>query len=312
MWAVSSRSGYAHGGTGIAVDAKGNAYVTSKIKSGFGLFGDDIEVHGGTHGASVLVKYDHNGNAVWVNVIQTDKGLNLSSEVFISNGHIIMLGSVRSASQLGDLHIAEKGLFIASFDFMGNGLWVKSFPGSLDASYLVGATSGDGSIYLSGNRSEMDFGQGVMAGGAFVAKFDPLGDFLWAKPLDSPTYIRGIDVSSTGEVVIAGTKDSNDSTEDHLDLDGFSIPLDRSTGQAGFLAKIGAKLPSASLDISREGSDLIITYPSWEGAILESTEDLNADSWEPTGVPGHTPGGGRVTVLVARDVSKRFFRLRLK
>jgi len=102
-------------------------------------------------------------------------------------------------------------VFLAKLDASGAYLWGSSF-GDFDEQRGVSvAVDVFGNIVVAGMfASSIDFGGGSMvsAGGmdAFVAKFDPGGNYLWSKSMGDMVDQRAIGVAtdSSGNILLTG------------------------------------------------------------------------------------------------------------
>ena len=157
-------------GTGIITDANGNVYVIGSYESSTIAFqGNTLNRQNGTF----LVKYDPNGNVVWLDDLGSHAGYSLRSD---PDGNIYITGE--NAGQI----------FVAKYDSFGNEIWTKIWGvfGVRDGGEGI-SLDGYGNIYVSGGYSGTlelgtdTLGYGGVNGAAFIMKIDPSGNLIWAK-----------------------------------------------------------------------------------------------------------------------------------
>lgn len=112
--------------------------------------------------------------------------------------------------------------YLTKFDAAGNLIWARHFRNpfliSLTTNPSDFAVDNTGNVYCTGRFTDYnDFDPGPatytlnpVSGGVYVCKLDVNGNFLWAKQLsDSPGNAFTISLDNTGNVIIAGTFESN-------------------------------------------------------------------------------------------------------
>jgi hypothetical protein len=197
-WAVSAGGGTAQG---IAIDPAGNLLVTGRntVLNSSGGF---------------LAKYDTNG--VVLNAIQTATGTNVwnhGSGVAVDGaGNICLVGMFNGSATFGTNVLYQNGvsMFLAKYDTNLNLLWVTNSDGGEAFTYGI-AVDKDGDSYITGNFAGVTtFGSitvdsgGVNSDVAFIAKFDPTGNCLWAEDIGVSGSGFGIVVDSATNVLVTG------------------------------------------------------------------------------------------------------------
>jgi gliding motility-associated-like protein len=204
----------------VATDASGNVYLagytqsTTNIASG----GFQNTFGGGTYDV-FLVKFNAAGNRLWATYyggIGNDYYPCVTTD---TAGNVYLAGFTQSTTNIasgGFQNTFGGGLtdaFLVKFDSAGNRLWATYYGGPSDEQGLNVATDVSGNVYVAGyteSTSGIAFGgfQNTIGGyiDAFLVKFDPAGNRLWA------TYYGGtgsdfgfsIDTDTLGNIYLAG------------------------------------------------------------------------------------------------------------
>lgn len=188
----SGSASYSSDARAIAVDAAGNAYVTG------------ISVENGTDEDLTTIKYDPNGNELWVrnyNRIDTSKeravGMTLDA---IGNVYVACYSFYNNAGSI----IAVK------YDTDGNEQWVGVYPENNDDGSLAIGVDALGNVYIaatwSGNNNSYD--------DFHTLKFDTNGNLAWSRLYNGPANKgdRAIDlaVNAAGNVYVVGESYTSD------------------------------------------------------------------------------------------------------
>src|SRR6187399_944951 len=122
-------------------------------------------------------------------------------------------GTIDLDPGLGTFNLMSEGetdIFISKLDGSGNLVWAKAMGGiSYDSGESI-ALDASGNVYITGNFNEsMDFdpGEGVFnltETGGFISKFDPLGNFVWAKTIGGNGNNIALDIFGGGDIYITG------------------------------------------------------------------------------------------------------------
>lgn len=219
----------------VAVDGAGNVLVTGHFSGSVDFDPEgDGDVHDSVGGwDAYLVKFDFNGNFLWARTWggsgdETGTGLAVdgSGNAFVSGRY---RGTVDFDPGHGEYSRTSNNLyglnnaFLSKFDPDGNFVWARTWGGTGTAStgdeaYGVAADA-SGNAYVVGDFSSpsVDFnpGDGIdphannsITGffDAFLVKFAPNGDYLWAKTWGGDYYDDGprAAVDGSGHVYVAG------------------------------------------------------------------------------------------------------------
>jgi uncharacterized delta-60 repeat protein len=210
----------------IAVDSSGNVYVTGQ-STGLGTFGD-----------YATIKYDTNGNQIWVaryNGLEngSDKAFALAVD---SSGNVYVTGYSPGSG-------TDKDYATIKYDSSGNELWVKRYNGpgdGLDEARSL-AVDSFGNVYVTG----VSTGSGTYGDYATI-KYETNGNELWVARYDGPEFGGGdgaysLAVDSSGNVYVTGISQGSGSQGDYdtikYDSSGNQIWVMRYNGPGNDLDK---------------------------------------------------------------------------
>jgi hypothetical protein len=224
LWAKSA-GGYDQDiGNSIKADATG-IYLTGYFYSNAINFSSTVLIH--TTGSIVptfnmfLVKYDFNGNVIWVrksNGTGNDSGNSVTTDtagnVFVAGTFSSQTSSYGSVTLLNPDIYGTENAFIIKYDTNGNALWGKNYGSASGTLTSTEGEEGNGvatdatGIYFTGKfddlfivvGSDTLFNTGLNK--IFVIKYDEIGNVLWDKE-ERNTNDKGYNVvtDSTGAYV---------------------------------------------------------------------------------------------------------------
>lgn len=205
----------------VAVDASGNVILVGSFDS------DSITFDGTKYFKNIcqgcgwkdlfVVKFASNGNVLWA---KTAGGIDweYANDVATDNaGNIFVAGSFSSDTVTFDtVTIAmpnnNLSIFLAKFDAAGNLKWVRAYGSDLYNEATGVATDNNGNSYITGNFDDLMMSVGTYSlinngqTDAFLIKFDPNGNPLWAKNAGNLLfdYSKAVATDASGNVYITG------------------------------------------------------------------------------------------------------------
>lgn len=155
----------------MVLDEEGNVYVT-----------------GVSHGSITSVKYDFNGNLLWVDSLPTIDNLN---RVSISGGYALGLDKQRNLYVTGQQWNADSlSWYVIKYDSLGNRQWLRLAAVGRRTTFGIAVDT---------------FGNSYVFGGNEIFKFTTQGSRVWAQSYTTG-LIRAIALDSMGNVYVTGDK----------------------------------------------------------------------------------------------------------
>jgi len=190
------------GPSSAARDSDGNIYIAGTTTGSF----EGYTNAGGRD--TFLLKYDSNGNKLWVKQFRTDSEENEPRVAVDSSGNVYLAGNTTSGID-ENAPIGSEDFFLMKFDPSGNKQWTQQFGTTGWEKVMEVKTDPDGNIYLTGI---------VLVGGlygntnkgladAFLMKCDPTdGHRLWTEQFGSAAVDQGMDlaIDATGSHIYVG------------------------------------------------------------------------------------------------------------
>jgi len=288
LWARTWGGSDGESGNGIAVDGSGNTYVTGSFYGtvdfdpGAGVV-EHTSGNSGTSADAFLSEFGSSGNLVWVKT-WGGSWYGMHGRAVASNGSdaVCVTGSYWGTGDFDpsagvDEHTsAYDDIFLSMFDSGGAFLWARVWGGS-DADYGNGVACDDsGSAYVTGDFMNMvDFDPGAGedyhteagSGDVFLSRFDPDGNFLWARTwggADYPESASGVAVDDSGDVYVTGgfrgtvDFDPGPGVDEHTpDVAQFAdVFLSKFDSGGGFIRAVtwGGTFPDSARGVGVDGS----------------------------------------------------------
>ncbi|MBI3512165.1 MAG: T9SS type A sorting domain-containing protein [Bacteroidetes bacterium] len=216
LWAKSS------GGTGddrafsVNADTNGNVFITGYFQSPTITFGSSTLTNNGLRDV-FLAKYDSSGNDLWAKSAggtSYDMGNSVSTDI---SGNVLITGVFYSPTvTFGTTMLTNNGqenIFLTKYDSNGNVLWAKSAGGTTNDGSSSMSTDGNGNVFITGYfvSSTIAFGSDTLTNNGqvdiFLAKYDSIGNVLWAKSAGGPysDYGYSVNTDGNGNVFLSGS-----------------------------------------------------------------------------------------------------------
>jgi hypothetical protein len=218
LWAGSAGDAGNDYGYSVHADASGNAFVAGSFSSPTITFGANTLTNNGVCD-SYLVKYSSSGTALWATNPTGTGGDENWSVCTDANGNAYTVGDfVSSTLTFGNYTVTNTGacpLYLAKYDPSGNVLWVKSAGGTgYDYCNYVTVDNG-GNPIITGDFSSptIAFGTTTLTNkgnsDAYIAKYDPQGNPLWALSGGTLAYEKGYSLSADANSIYCTGNFSN-------------------------------------------------------------------------------------------------------
>jgi hypothetical protein len=197
----------------VAVDSKGNVYLTGAFQGSVNLGGGTVTSVGGFD--IYLTSFDSSGTYRWskhVGSTGEDRGVAVAVD---GSNNVIIAGYFSGTLSFGGSTLTSAGatdIFVAKFDASGTHLYSKSFGSTADDEATGVGVDVSGNIYLQGSFSgSVSFGGSTLTAKGtsdiFVVSFDPSLGHNWSQSFGCTgqgEYPSGIAVDSSGNVFITG------------------------------------------------------------------------------------------------------------
>jgi plastocyanin len=280
LWVHELGEGSFDEGLGIALDADGNAYVSGITG---GTLPGSLDSHVGAVGTSdvFVVKYDANGNRLWVHELGTssnDEGLGIAVD---ADGNAYLTGFTGGTLPGSpDQHVGGNDAFVAKYDSNGDRIWVHELGTRRgDVKGLGVAVDASGSAYVTGvTTARLPGSPQLQAGGddMFVAKYDTDGNRLWVRQLGTAEADDGfgIAVAADGDPYITGTTAGTLPSSPDANAGGYDVFLAKydPIGRRLWVHELGTASDEAgrAVAVAADGSAYVAGETS--GTLPESQE----------------------------------------
>ena len=212
VWVKNAGGNNSDYGTGISIDENGNCYITGYFE-GTATFGTTQLVCSGNTDVFVA-KYDTSGNLTWVKNFGEsiyDYGEGISAD---PNGNIFLTGRFVE-NPLPQFY--DSDIFVAKYNALGNLIWIKTVYGNSDDSGQSISADAYGNSYVTGHFSDFAvFGSIPLYSSGyedlFIAKYDSIGNCIWAEGYGDSEYDYGgfgISTDASGNSYITGSFHGN-------------------------------------------------------------------------------------------------------
>ncbi len=264
LWAKSEGGTNIDYCTHVSTDNSGNILATGFYSSSSILFGSTLVNNSNQLCSDVfLLKYDSNGNILWVKTAggsNHEVGNSLETD---NNGNVILVGYYMSPTIVfGTTTLTHVGTastwdgFVAKYNSNGQELWVKSIGG--DNSDVTADITIDnlGNAYISGlfASSSMNAGNtSLLNAGAvstydvFVVKYDSLGNDIWALSEGGSSNESGnsLALNDVGDIFVTGRFQSSS-----INFDANTLTNSGNNTNEMFVGKLACPSTSLTLNVS--------------------------------------------------------------
>jgi hypothetical protein len=211
----------------IATDNSGNVYITGYFRSNSITFGANVLTNSNTDGSAdiFLVKFDTNGNVIWVRSADGASIVYGNSVATYNNSYVYITGRYWSNTiTFGSYTLTNNGgydIFLVKYDSLGTVMWAKSF-GKYDHDEGYGVTTDkNANIFLTGTymSNSITFGSFTLnnlstsMSDIFIVKCDSLGNIIWANNIGGTSVDEltnnSIATDDSNNVYITGFFSSN-------------------------------------------------------------------------------------------------------
>lgn len=218
IWARGTDGNGLQMGCTITTDYIGNVYFAGAFDSAITIGSTTLFNAGG--GGVFLAKYDELGNFFWA---KSGTGASYSLIRSISadsSRNVYVVGYFGNPSiTFGSFTLPNSGptdLFLAKYDSLGNVIWAKGVGGAFADEATSVATDISGNIYVTGyfTSPSITFGSTTLTNsGMFLAKYDSLGNVIWAKSAGSDFDGQAFSISTNNSgIFVTGYFDSDNAT----------------------------------------------------------------------------------------------------
>lgn len=256
---------------GVAVDSKGNIYITGDTTGSLG---------GSNAGGSDawVAKYDNNGDRLWIQQLGTAGDDNSYGVATDGSDNIYIAGG--TTGNLAGSNAGDYDAWVAKYDGQGNKLWVKQLGTSEEDKAWGIAASDSGNVYITGRTKGALEGSNAGSFDAWVAKYDSEGNQQWIKQLGSSgaDYSYGVAVDSSGNVYITGRTTGSLGSSNAGGFDAWVAKYD-SDGNQQWVKQLGTSGNEFAFAIAVDGSSNLYISGCTQGGLAGSSNAGGWDAW---------------------------------
>jgi hypothetical protein len=248
---------------GIAVDSSGNVYVVGTFYSSATIAGVVLNAANFTF-ATFIAKYNALGEPVWARSLQASSSAHGYSVAVAPGDSIYVSLRFRGTLTFGSTQFQssnDSSIAVAKYDSSGNPIWIRQIGGAGGSAYGRSVTTDQqGNLIVSGYFFQtINLGAATLtsAGGedVFCAKYDPQGNFLWARKAGGLgfDFAEAVVADSAGNIIVTGAFSGS--------ANFGGIPLTSSGARDIFLAKYDS---DGAIQWARRAGSSLLSDP-WRG-----------------------------------------------
>lgn len=223
-WVKTSTGAAFNGSRSMATDSNGNIYTAGAFRSSTFSYGNESISNSNTPNTDngFISKHNSLGEIVWLKNFNGNNEEGISEIKIDNNNNIYIIGTFNSPTLTIDTttltNLGNYDAFIAKFDENGNLIWAKSIAGNnIDVGTSL-SIDNSGNVFVSGHYSSSSIvidtitlnnseaSETVIDHDVFFAKFDSLGNVIWAKTAGGTLtdQIKSITTDTFGNLFISG------------------------------------------------------------------------------------------------------------
>jgi hypothetical protein len=226
----------------VVADDLGNVYIIGNTSQSFQIGNVTTTKKFGFSQNSLVVKYDNNGNILWVKTLEaSDGGIGVKDIIIDSSGNICIVGDYGGAISLGSTTLKyslSQDIFIAKYSKNGmlqSTLTLGENPYNyLSASYCLDVDDLGNTYVVGSHEKYAGSDKDLLPKGFFVAKYTVRNTLEWIKPIDETNDYMGVyDIKVTGldDILLTGyylgniALDNNNSINSNGNSDIFVLRI---------------------------------------------------------------------------------------
>ena len=166
----------------------------------------DLEVPNGGSNDAIIVKYDKDGNQLWVNYLTGNKNETFTSVRGTKDGGFIVIGNSDSTN-IGFENKGSRDAIILKYDKDGNQTWKNSFGGTNNDYFKSIIETQDKGFIVVGDSSSTDAGfDNKGYSDAIIIKYDSEGNEQWIKSFGGTNndYFNSVVEVENEEIIVVG------------------------------------------------------------------------------------------------------------
>ena len=220
-------------------DSNNNLYVIGEFESPFINFGSTTVYNSGAGEDMFLAKYDSLGNQDWIISCDSSSSFNELKHILIDDyGYIYITGFFYYPFTFANILLTSTAssssylsIFLIKIDPNGNGVWGKSFDGTLsdtemdtENNIVISGSRQDTSLFMIDNDTVWSNNIDYSNNHFFLVKFDSASNVVWTNFCNGGESIgRHLEIDNNNDIYIAG--EYHNWTTNSVFLDTIELPF---------------------------------------------------------------------------------------